>query len=107
MKKLLAGAALLLSLQTGMAQSLEKMQWFNEPEQWEIKDKTLSLFVTPQSDYWRISHYGFTVDDAPLLCNLRRGIRSEGKDHRRLSGPFRPGRHHDPYRPQELHQGRY
>lgn len=42
MKKLLAGAALLLSLQTGMAQSLEKMQWFNEPEQWEIKDKTLS-----------------------------------------------------------------
>lgn len=66
MKKLLAGAALLLSLQTGMAQSLEKMQWFNEPEQWEIKDKTLSLFVTPQSDYWRISHYGFTVDDAPF-----------------------------------------
>lgn len=42
------------------------MQWFNEPEQWEIKDKTLSLFVTPQSDYWRISHYGFTVDDAPF-----------------------------------------
>ena len=66
MKKLLAGAALLLSLQTGMAQSLEKMQWFNEPEQWEIKDKTLSLFVTPQSDYWRISHYGFTIDDAPF-----------------------------------------
>ena len=57
---------MLLSLQTGMAQSLEKMQWFNEPEQWEIKDKTLSLFVTPQSDYWRISHYGFTVDDAPF-----------------------------------------
>lgn len=22
------------------------------------------MFVTPQSDYWRISHYGFTVDDA-------------------------------------------
>ena len=22
--------------------------------------------VTPQSDYWRISHYGFTVDDAPF-----------------------------------------
>jgi regulation of enolase protein 1 (concanavalin A-like superfamily) len=21
--------------------------------------------VTPKSDYWRISHYGFTVDDAP------------------------------------------
>ena len=22
--------------------------------------------VTPQTDYWRISHYGFTVDDAPF-----------------------------------------
>jgi len=50
----------------GMAQTLEKMQWFNEPQKWEIKDKTLSMFVTPQTDYWRISHYGFTVDDAPF-----------------------------------------
>ncbi len=49
-----------------MAQSLEKMQWFNEPEMWEIKNNTLNIFVTPQSDYWRISHYGFTVDDAPF-----------------------------------------
>ncbi len=48
------------------AQSLEKMQWFNEPEQWEIKGKTLTMHATPQSDYWRISHYGFTVDDAPF-----------------------------------------
>lgn len=47
-------------------QSLEKMQWFNEPEHWEIKKNTFSMFVTPQSDYWRISHYGFTVDDAPF-----------------------------------------
>ena len=28
--------ALWASLQCGMAQSLEKMQWFNEPEQWKI-----------------------------------------------------------------------
>lgn len=49
------------------AQTLEKMQWFNEPEKWEIKNNSLRMFVTPQSDYWRISHYGFTVDDAPFL----------------------------------------
>lgn len=48
------------------SQTLEKMLWFNEPEQWEIKNNFLSMFVTPQSDYWRISHYGFTVDDAPF-----------------------------------------
>ena len=51
---------------SGMAQSLEKMTWFNEPEQWKVEDKTLTMSVTPQSDYWRLSHYGFTVDDAPF-----------------------------------------
>lgn len=58
---------------TGRAQSMDKMQWFNEPEHWEIKDNMLSMDVTPQSDYWRISHYGFTVDDAPFLYTLRGG----------------------------------
>lgn len=48
------------------AQTLEKMNWFNESEKWSVKDNTLEMFVTPKSDYWRISHYGFTVDDAPF-----------------------------------------
>ena len=56
-----------------MAQTLEKMQWFNEPEQWEIADNALSMYVTPHSDYWRISHYGFTVDDAPFYYNTYGG----------------------------------
>lgn len=55
------------------AQSLEKMNWFNEPQQWEIKDKKLMMQVTPQSDYWRISHYGFTVDDAPFYYSTYGG----------------------------------
>lgn len=60
--------ALLITLTiTVSAQKLEKMQWFNEPAKWEVKNNTLSMFVTPQSDYWRISHYGFTVDDAPFF----------------------------------------
>lgn len=67
MKKFVLSSLLLtVFLSAGMAQSLEKMQWFNEPEQWEIKAGVLSMSVTPQSDYWRISHYGFTVDDAPF-----------------------------------------
>lgn len=56
-KFILAGLLFLGSIQWGWAQSLEKMQWFNEPEQWEIKDNALIMSVTPQSDYWRISHY--------------------------------------------------
>ncbi|SBV94380.1 DUF1349 domain-containing protein [uncultured Dysgonomonas sp.] len=66
MKKVIICLLAIVSVQSAMAQSLEKMQWFNEPEKWEVKNNTLSMFVTPQSDYWRISHYGFTVDDAPF-----------------------------------------
>ena len=55
------------------AQSLDKMQWFNEPTKWEIKNNSLTMNVTPQSDYWRISHYGFTVDDATFLYTMRGG----------------------------------
>ena len=67
MKKLLTLTLMLAaSLYTLQAQTLEKMNWFNEPEKWEIHQGKLSMDVTPQSDYWRISHYGFTVDDAPF-----------------------------------------
>lgn len=44
----------------------KKCNGLDEPQQWTIKNNTVSMFVTPQSDYWRISHYGFTVDDAPF-----------------------------------------
>ncbi|MDE7440825.1 MAG: DUF1349 domain-containing protein [Muribaculaceae bacterium] len=51
---------------TASAQTLEKMNWFNEPSEWKINGDRLSMQVTPKSDYWRVSHYGFTVDDAPF-----------------------------------------
>lgn len=73
MKKILLGLLTLLISQTSSSQSLEKMQWFNEPDTWSIKNKTLSMYVTPQTDYWRISHYGFTVDDAPFYYALYGG----------------------------------
>ncbi|SFN39932.1 hypothetical protein SAMN05421594_2576 [Chryseobacterium oleae] len=66
MKKIVLSFCAVLWVQTAFAQTLEKMNWFNEPEKWEIKNNSLSMSVTPQSDYWRISHYGFTVDDAPF-----------------------------------------
>lgn len=73
MKKLFFTLIALVSAQLGMAQSLNKMQWFNEPEQWEADGNSLTMSVTPRTDYWRISHYGFTVDDAPFMYTLRGG----------------------------------
>ncbi len=46
---------------------MKKMQWFNEPDQWEIiGDNSMSMQVTAQTDFWRKTHYGFTVDDGPF-----------------------------------------
>ena len=66
MKKIIPAILILSYINSANAQRLEKMNWFNEPQKWEIKDNTLLMQVTPKSDYWRISHYGFTVDDAPF-----------------------------------------
>jgi regulation of enolase protein 1 (concanavalin A-like superfamily) len=66
MKKIILALALLSGITQAKSQSLEKMTWFNEPQSWSIKNSSLIMQVTTQSDYWRISHYGFTVDDAPF-----------------------------------------
>ena len=69
-----------------MAPSLDRMQWFNEPGRWEIKDDTLTMIVTPQSDFWRISHYNFTVDDGPFLYTTYGG---EFEAKVKLTGNFK------------------
>ena len=66
MKKLFVTAMLSTMALASNAQSLEKMTWFNEPTNYEINGKTLTMDVPGHCDYWRISHYGFTVDDAPF-----------------------------------------
>lgn len=73
MRKLLFILIVISSVLSVKAQTLEKMQWFNEPEKWTVENQILSMFVTPKSDYWRISHYGFTVDDAPFYYALYGG----------------------------------
>lgn len=70
MKIVLLGVATLMALLTtgnATAQRLDKMQWLNEPKSWEIKNpSTFVMQVPAKTDYWRITHYGFTVDDAPF-----------------------------------------
>ena len=65
-RQIAAAALVSLAAHGVTAQTLEKMQWFNEPERWDIENNALTMSVTPKSDYWRVSHYGFTVDDAPF-----------------------------------------
>ena len=73
MKRITTFLAMVVAAVAVQAQTLESMQWFNEPEAWSIKNNKLTMQVTPQSDYWRISHYGFTVDDAPFIYTTRGG----------------------------------
>ncbi len=66
MRRLFLAFSILCSLNELKAQNLDKMQWFNEPEKCTIKNNILTMQVTAGSDYWRVAHYGFTVDDAPF-----------------------------------------
>lgn len=86
MKKIVSGGLLLVASTAMQAQSLDKMQWFNEPENRNITENVLTVDVTPQTDYWRISHYGFTVDDAPFLYTVRGG---EFEVKVKISGDYR------------------
>jgi regulation of enolase protein 1 (concanavalin A-like superfamily) len=49
------------------------MQWLNQPEKWKATNQSLSMYVTPKTDYWRITHYGFTVDDGPFYYTILGG----------------------------------
>ncbi len=48
------------------------MKWFNEPKEWSIKDNKLNMQVTPQSDYWNKTYYGFTVNDGTFFIHRKR-----------------------------------
>ena len=66
-KKMLMVAFAAAGCLATQAQTLEKMQWFNEPASYSIQNGTLEMDVPAQTDFWRIAHYGFTVDDGPFL----------------------------------------
>ena len=68
------------------AQTFERMQWFNEPESYTINKGVLEMDVPAQTDYWRIAHYGFTVDDGPLLYSTHGG---EFEAKIRVSGDYK------------------
>jgi regulation of enolase protein 1 (concanavalin A-like superfamily) len=52
---------------------MKNMQWFNPPEKWNIDNQSLLMFVTPKTDYWRVTHYGFIVDNGPFYYSFMEG----------------------------------
>lgn len=66
---------------------MKKMEWYNEPEQWNIMGSdVLSMYVTPKTDFWRATHYGFTVDDGPFYyCT----VGGEFEMHVKISGQYK------------------
>lgn len=86
MKKGIIMAVCLLATLMVKAQSFDKMQWFNEPTTWEVKNNVLTMNVTPHSDFWRISHYGFTVDDGPFMYTT---VGGEFETKVKISGDYK------------------
>lgn len=49
------------------------MQWMNEPGQWAGDSARLSMTVDAETDFWRITHYGFIRDNGPFYYVERAG----------------------------------
>ena len=73
MKLIVVATICLFISSLGFGQEMNKMEWYNEPAEWNIENGKLIMSVTPQTDYWRITHYGFTVDDGPFYYSKRGG----------------------------------
>jgi uncharacterized protein len=41
---------------------LNSFQWLNPPKGWDIQQDQLSVEVSPNTDFWRKTHYGFIRD---------------------------------------------
>ncbi len=56
-----------------MAQSMDKMNWENEPNQWKINNKSgFTMSALPLTDIWAVTQ-GFTVDNAHFYYGVYGG----------------------------------
>jgi hypothetical protein len=70
--KLLAALCLSGLSITGMAQSTS-MSWNHEPKAWAEHGNVLTETVEPNTDYWRVTHYGFIRDSGPFRYQTQSG----------------------------------
>ena len=71
---------------TALAAPLPARSWFNEPRQWKETGDALTETVEPNTDYWRVTHYGFIRDNGPFRFQTQSGD-FEAKVH--ITGQYR------------------
>jgi regulation of enolase protein 1 (concanavalin A-like superfamily) len=54
------------------------MNWLNEPRKWSGDAADLTVAVEPETDFWRVTHYGFTRDSGHFLDTGALGLRFRG-----------------------------
>lgn len=55
------------------------MSWLNEPAVWSgDASSDLTVAVEPETDFWRVTHYGFTRDSGHFLDTGALGLRFRG-----------------------------
>ena len=42
------------------------MEWCNEPSRWSAEDGEIAVHADPQTDFWRITGYGYVRDNAHI-----------------------------------------
>ena len=54
----------------------DSFQWLNSPANWQIEGEKLSIDVSPNTDFWRKTHYGFIRDSGHFYYVKAREILS-------------------------------
>src|SRR5882762_8557131 len=57
---------------SGLAQSVQR-RWSHEPKSWTEQNGVLTETVEPNTDYWRVTHYGFIRDSGPFRYQMQSG----------------------------------
>ncbi|MEA5622606.1 DUF1349 domain-containing protein [Nostoc sp. UHCC 0251] len=50
-----------------------KMEWYNEPPVWEVKDEAIAITSGAKTDFWRETHYGFIRDNGHFFYQKIQG----------------------------------
>jgi regulation of enolase protein 1 (concanavalin A-like superfamily) len=57
----------------GLAQTPASMKWYSKPVKSTVNGKSITMTVDPNTDYWRVTHYGFIRDNGPFYYTEQAG----------------------------------